>query len=287
MDSSQPNVFVVNEADTGTVAYNWKSGTRTVVSSRPFNVCGPRGLLYANTENGPVRYSLSEPQGRPIAHLPTHVAQDGSLQVYSLAASQLWASQDGGLTWKQVTTPDKAKFESVAACDADARSIYALTSQNPSSNSPPGAGTASGRFYVFSSDAGQTWEMRRAAYQSDPEQTLEDNVVPMPGIAAPCDMVLGVVKFKGDSPVKGGGRIFALSSDGARSFHRVGEYSYGKTTELVYTPGGIVRMYRPSGYDSWMIDRSTDGGVSWQPVERQGLSIHIAAARGVPGSIFQ
>jgi hypothetical protein len=80
-DATQPNVAFVNETSSGTVAYNWSSGQRTVVNSRPFTLCGPQGLLFADgAQDTAWRFSSMDPEGRAIAHNPTHVAQDGTLQ---------------------------------------------------------------------------------------------------------------------------------------------------------------------------------------------------------------
>src|SRR5207253_6825072 len=91
MDASHPHIFFYNEGGTGTIAYNWAQGTKTVISARLFAICGPRGLLYSPTEQGAWRFSLDDTSGRAIDHLPTHVSQDGSLQVYAFEGSNLWA----------------------------------------------------------------------------------------------------------------------------------------------------------------------------------------------------
>src|SRR5439155_8497825 len=109
MDWQHPHTFFVNEAD-GTVAYDWVTKHRTVVNRRSFMVCGPRGLLFAGTgsDQGAWRYSLDDPVGRAIDHMPMQVAHDGSLAVYSYPQGNaklvsgrfpFWFSADGGLTW--------------------------------------------------------------------------------------------------------------------------------------------------------------------------------------------
>src|SRR5947209_1110545 len=80
---------------------------------------------------------------RRIERLPTHVAHDGSAQVYHLDAAQvsptgklqqasrLWASADGGLTWQERGQQFQGHVESLAVAEADAHVLYALTVDRP------------------------------------------------------------------------------------------------------------------------------------------------------------
>src|SRR5207253_2935771 len=70
-DSLQPNVLLVsNDLDNiGTVAYNWATGTRTVISPHHYDYesCSPNGLLYSSLspydprEDRAWRFSTSDP----------------------------------------------------------------------------------------------------------------------------------------------------------------------------------------------------------------------------------
>ena len=86
-DPQHPTVVIIADGTAGTVAYDWRTGQRTVLNSRPFSVCGPNGLMYGyqGTEGRPGEYGTDEPMlgfslddhsGRLIDHTVTNVAMD-------------------------------------------------------------------------------------------------------------------------------------------------------------------------------------------------------------------
>src|SRR5262249_44807622 len=130
-DSTQPEIVLIAD-ESGTSAYNRVSGQRTLLNERPFQLCGPGDLLFAiDPASGTAwRFSVSDPHGRSFAHAPSHIAQDGTAQVYSLghptktSPGHLWASADGGLTWQERGQQFGGRIESLALAEVDARAIY-------------------------------------------------------------------------------------------------------------------------------------------------------------------
>jgi hypothetical protein len=252
-DSSRPQVLLVNEDPLGTVAYNWATGARIVVNRRRFDVCGPRGVLFAGLSNGPAwRFSLDDPAGRPTDHLPTDVAADGTLQVYSAPAfaDRLWASSDGGLTWTEHVTPEAAS--STAVYGADARVLYRAGSK-----------------IFFSPDAGQTWEERGKLETPAKSYYTENRVRFVPGGPGSVNLLMLEIirRANGSHSI---GYAMQLSHDGGQSFQQVVVPGGSDTLEepsLAYTASGaILRLQGEEIRQSSPphLSHSTDGGLTWQ-----------------------
>ncbi|NTU85238.1 MAG: hypothetical protein HGA45_38765 [Chloroflexales bacterium] len=70
------------------------------------------------------RSDLADGTATTITHAPTHVAADGTVQLYALYAhGRLWASPDGGLTWQRRGQRLAGKVTSLTVSAADARAI--------------------------------------------------------------------------------------------------------------------------------------------------------------------
>ena len=249
-DSSRPQVLLVNEDPLGTVAYNWATGARTVINRRHFDVCGPRGVLFAGLSGGPAwRFSLDDPAGRPTEHLPTHVAADGTLQVYSAPAfaDRLWASSDGGLTWTERTTPEAAS--STAVYGADARVLYRVGSK-----------------ILFSPDAGQTWEERGQPESPSRSYYTENRLRFVPGTGPANLLILETIRrASGSNSI---GYQMNLSGDGGRSFQGVvgSVGSQTRASSLASTAGGAILRLNDQDIRRGAplhLSRSTDGGRNW------------------------
>ena len=167
LDATHANTILVAEADTGTVAYDWVTGHRTAVNSHILTGCGPNGVVYAAAPgaegDGPAwRFSLDDRGGVQMPRTPTHLAQDGTDQVYTLdglaafgeGVGRLWASADGGLTWAERGTQFNGQIESLAVAPADAGHLTITVVDRHAYPAPS--------FYTLyvSPDAGRTWEPR-------------------------------------------------------------------------------------------------------------------------------
>src|SRR4051794_6874628 len=110
-DATQPGVLLMSISlasslgPAGSYALETEANRATRFSDRQFALCSETtGLLFTTdgTTNAPIRFSRSDPAGRPIAHNPTYLAADDTAIAYSFDAGNtgvLWASTDGGLTW--------------------------------------------------------------------------------------------------------------------------------------------------------------------------------------------
>lgn len=267
-DATQAN-FILLPEPAGTVAYNWRTGERKVVSPLRFERCGPAGLLYAwDAARGlAYRFSLADPSERTGTYMPTHVAEDGSLQVYSIGYTGrdvnrlLWASSDGGLTWQergqQFAIGTKRQ---ILLSQADARAIYMLVAE------PLPQPQGRYRYSIhFSSDAGENWQQRWE--QSVDRQSVEPSfgLERIPG-PTPVDMLVLTISYGGGSS---GLTQVHLSSDGARTFRLIGQRGLinqamnGGYVQLVHTDAALLRLTWNT--DAPPLSASTDGGRSWQP----------------------
>jgi hypothetical protein len=143
LDGTQPNVLLISNKfedawRTGTYTYNWVTGQKTLINTRPFDKCNQNnGLLYAANPNSQSAWLFSSrnPGGQLIQYMPSDFAQDGTLQVYSLlkdAATQsyrLYASHDGGRNWYESRQDFDGQLTNIAVNVADGRAIYALATE--------------------------------------------------------------------------------------------------------------------------------------------------------------
>ncbi|MDQ5825080.1 MAG: hypothetical protein M3441_12870 [Chloroflexota bacterium] len=288
MDTRQPYTFYVYEANQGTFAYNWRTNQRTLLSTRWFNVCGPRGLLYHQTPEGIVwRFSSEDPQGRVIERIPTHVAHDGSLQVYSYKLENgqrvLRSSADGGLTWEQRMPPGGFNFASnLVVSEADAQVLHVAVLAVAAPAQPGQSGQPTGLLST-SFDGGRTWRAG-SRLQHDPGiYRLE----PMPGATAPDNLLLHVGEMEGTGAPGFFGTATTLLQDNGQT---VDEIFLGRNTSkahirFVYAPQGIFRLFSEPGDQRASFDLSIDNGRTWGKVSG-APSGEFAAAKGVPGMLF-
>jgi photosystem II stability/assembly factor-like uncharacterized protein len=292
-DATRPNMVLVADDNAGTVAFDWTTGARTVVNSRPFTLCGPNGLLFAGDRPaGPGwRFSLDDPTGQAIAHLPGRAAQDGSNRVYALElvsptgpAARLWASADGGLTWEQKNGPPTGSLESIAVAPADGRLLYGVAVEVA-----PGGVT----YVIYASpDGGTTWEQRaRRAGPSNPAGPIPYwSVEAIPGRAAPA----GTIVLVSNTGTGGSSSVsqVAISDDGGRTFVEAGSRGLNATVQLVYTNNGILRL--ASDPYNYTLARSTDGGRTWlvlaspipPPAAYAGEPVMLDIAQAAPANVF-
>ncbi|GAB4208823.1 MAG: hypothetical protein OHK0022_38920 [Roseiflexaceae bacterium] len=160
IDGSRPNTVVVNQL-AGAVAFDWNTGVRTTLGSLRFDRCGLDGTLYSADEGGVAgwRFSLAEPGVREIEHAVTHTAEDGSGWVYSLTPDgrgqvRLWASPDGGLTWRERAQQFADTIDRLVVAPTDGRSLYLLTIDR--NRRTPGGMLSYA--IQYSPDGGATWQ---------------------------------------------------------------------------------------------------------------------------------
>jgi hypothetical protein len=124
VDPTRPNTIVVPQED-GAYAYDGTVGpsSRRRLNGVALRFCSrASGLIYGELAGQPVRFSLAAPDPRPIAHLPTHLAEDSSLWAYAFGEpGHLWASPDGGATWQDRVVDPAGRVLSLTAAAADAR----------------------------------------------------------------------------------------------------------------------------------------------------------------------
>jgi hypothetical protein len=293
-DTTRPNVVLVADDDAGTVAFDWTTGTRTVVNSRPFTLCGPNGLLFAGDRPaGPGwRYSLDDPAGRAIAHLPAPGAYDASGNTfYSVELvsptgppARLWASVDGGLTWQQKSGSPTGSLESIAVAPADGRLLYGVAVEV----APDGV-----TYVIYASnDGGATWEERsRQPGPSDPHSPIPYwSLEPISGRAAPT----GTIVLVSNTGIGGSSNVslVSISDDGGRTFRQAGSRGLNSTVQLAYTNNGILRLV--SDPYNYTLARSTDGGHNWAPLASPipppaayaGEPVMLDVAETAPANVF-
>jgi hypothetical protein len=266
-DRSHPGVVFVAAPD-GTVAYDWQTGTRTVLSQHAFDRCGPGGLLFDVPDqdgamfDGPAwRFHTADHTSTMIAHAPTHVAADGSLQLYALHDDgHLWASADGGTTWQRRGQQLAGKLTSLAVGATDVRAIYVLTIQGTRVAAPEHIIT----IYTisFSPDGGRTWSLR-ATRQLDslvPANERYLSIATLPGATTPAGTIQLVIRagITPSTPSQ-----YLVSVDGARSFRAVGSGSGYNPLTLVHTGDAILRISGGAYGAHTQLARSRDGGQTW------------------------
>ncbi len=266
-DNSHPGVVFVAAPD-GTVAYNWQTGARMVLSQHAFDRCGPGGLLFDVPDqqgapfDGPTwRFNTADRTSTMLAHAHTHVAADGSLQLYALHDDgHLWASADGGTTWQRRGQQLAGKLTSLAVGAVDARAIYALAIQSTRQAAPEHNITA--YTISFSPDAGRTWALRATRQLDSPVPANERylGIATLPGNSAPADTLQLVIR-EGITPSTPS--QYLASVDGARTFRAVGSGSGYNPLTLVHTGESILRITGGGYGGRTQLARSRDGGLTW------------------------
>lgn len=277
---TQPNDTV----SVGSYAYDWTTGERKLLNDLPFARCNPaNGMMYgqegdagASEVAATFLFSSRDPQPRRIAHMPTHLAKDGTLAVYSLE-NVLWASADGGVTWRERPLPATAAAMSMAVAAADGRALYLVARVEQAD-----AGTSHYTVY-FSPDAGASWQQR----SSDVALSDFSHVPPTVSIdtfssrATPIDLVQLYVSVSTSSRYSS--TSILLSSDGGRTFRTAATSGAYERGQLLHTSAGIVRFSGTTSVDESgaqpRLERSTDGGATWQ-----GLSLPFTVRNQPPVS---
>jgi hypothetical protein len=271
---AQPGVLFAAE-DAGTFAYNWLTGTRTLLSQRAFNMCGPNGLLFAvpgrdvASPDGPTpRLNTIDGTETTVAHAPTAVAADGSMRVYALHDDgRLWASADGGTTWSQRGQGVPGRLTAVAPSAADAGAIYAVAVQHPPAR--PGQDMIEASYTIFfSPDAGMRWEPRFTGQISGMPAVIDQRVrlLPISGQRVPVDM-LHLVIWDGSISPSSHSQHF-VSADGARTFMDIGDSSgFGNSINLAHTGTNLLRYVVGRYGGGAELARLAEDRRTWQPVE--------------------
>jgi hypothetical protein len=233
-DATRPNTLLLAISSAasssgqtpGTYSVNWISGQQTKFSNLIFEACDPyNGLLFGRVNpNQPgnwMRFSLSDPAGKPVEHLPNGFASDGSLRVYGLESSthKLWASSDDGLTWQERSPdlPGTAVLQDIFVSPVNAQVIYVLV-QDKQLTAPFENSTFS---IYFSTDAGQHWERH---YQSNDKFFdffgAGASFASLPGYTAPVGTVL--LSFRSSGGPSSSETILLASTDEGHTFNQVG-----------------------------------------------------------------
>ncbi len=282
-DQKNPHVFYTYERDAGTFAYNWETGQRNLLTPS-YAACGPRGLLYAQTPTGVQIISLESPVGTPIDRLPTHIASDGSLQVYSVPG--LWSSSDGGVTWREsggACCSTLNDLNSLIVTEADARSIYEVSPGRDLKGNPAPP------TLMYSSDAGATWQARGPANPIVGESPDGTFWASLPGPNAPTSLLLHTQIYYGTSTsVKSARREVYFSNDGGISLatEALGTNGYGDRLVPLYTGSGLLRYVRDKFTLKVQLQLSSDRGNTWQTLNSPTPIADMAAPNGVPGDVF-
>ena len=268
-DATQPTALVVGSSTTsnlgppGTYTLDWHTGRATRLSAIAATDCNPEnGLLFATdpTTEATVRFTVQAPAAIPIAHRPTFVAVDGSLQVYAYSypahdgdASRLWASADGGLTWQERILPEPTSG-SISISGADPHAIY--WTANTYSHLRNELHYA----IYFSPDAGATWD-KRAEATIPSSGFVAVSAYFLAGPLAPLNTVeIGITN---GIPGSNGASTIYLSTDGARTFAQVGYIAIAAETRLLQVPEGILRLQAGNG-QNYNLAISPDAGHSWE-----------------------
>jgi len=283
-DATQPDTLLfVQQSILGTYSYNLNTKRQSLISPASFTTCNQTtGQLYQQPDDDGFGYpgtqpttgfvlSSREPNLRTIAHFPTHLAQDGTLQLYALNQNsatdwKLYASPDNGYNWQERTQPFMSGPTSVSlkVSPVDGRAIYALAIYGRGVNNPLAK-------YViyFSPDAGATWEKRQEKAENKPGELPDALISVLSGNTTPTNM-LELHLASGYSGSHGGSIVYT-SNDGARTFNQAGarDFTFGiDLIHLSHTNEGIVKFNgKGDTSDNYFnLTLSTDGGKSWQPL---------------------
>lgn len=268
----------------GTVAHNWRTGESKLVSALQIEAAGSDGTLYGlGAGNSPHRFTLADPAGAPIEQRPTHIAEDGTAQVYALSGGRLWYSADAARTWQERSLP--AAFESVTLAYADARVLYGLVVTGRTGGS---ADTVTYEIYA-SQDAGATWDRRMGgtavgAWTGGPRFTL---VAPQT-VATP----VGTLVFYVDPGYPGSSNQVQVytTNDGAQTLNQQPANGLGSWSQYTHSHEGIVRI-STFGY-GYSLTLSRDGGRTWENLARTPNGarlvslVGLAVAPSAPANIF-
>ena len=189
--------------------------------------------------------------------MPTHIAEDGSNQVYTLHVDgpnrgRFSASADGGLTWRLRGQQFGGLIRQLVVSPADARALYVLV-RKPVTES-------SGDYTIFySADEGATWT-QRAAERIEGEGFASVWLETFPGPSAPVAMLLRQKSFGSGS---NGYRTTERSIDGGATFREVARNGRDRGAQIFRTNLGLLRLNRILyGYT---LEASGDNGGAWQP----------------------
>jgi photosystem II stability/assembly factor-like uncharacterized protein len=267
LDGRHPGVVFV-AAPEGTVAYDWQTGARTILSQHGFDRCGSNALLFdvpdqdGVTFDGPTwRFNTDDRSATTVAHAPTHFAADGSLQLYALHDDgRLWASPDGGTTWRRRDQQLAGRLASLAVSAVDARAIYVLAIQGTRQVAPEHIVTT--YTISFSPDAGRTWALC-ATRQLDslvPANERYLAIATLPGATAPVDTIQLVIRagITPSTPIQ-----YLVAVDGARTFREVGSESGYNPLTLMHSGDAILRVTGGTYGGRAQLARSRDGGQTW------------------------
>jgi len=301
-DALQPNVLLVSESrgTKGTFAYNWVTGQRTLLYKNGFDnyyisaTCSENtGLLFQGIQgqDDGVRYSSADPQGVKVAYVPTHLATDGTLQMYSLRQDKLLSSSDGGLTWLERGQQFHPKIADLLVSDPDARAIYIMVVD-------PNLDTHRAVYTVyFSPDAGATWEKRYSRdgfYGGDEWRigTFEFSFWTLDGRATSTNTLMLASRIPGRSYESG--YELSLSNDGGRTFNEVGKVGpiFGSPTfQLFQNSNSFFRIFYNGVKDAAAANqpafaRSDDGGKTWQALNLPVSRPMLLQPKNAPASFF-
>ena len=274
VDGSQPSTLVLNRIvkqgenyspSLGSAfAFNWSTGVTTRLNDHPFDFCTESGYYYTygNGQLDALRYSLAEPEGRPIQYMPDNAGVGGSQWVYAgprMDNGRLFASSDAGLTWQERFLPFPDKLINITVMPGDGRSIYAAALVGGgTTNSSGGVRYA----IYFSANGGESWEKRLEDTAYVDIRYIQQQFQ-LKSVSSRAGGVDTFIMAQGVGVAGSGAHIdYYLSTDGGRSFNMIGSSGLGLGVRVVKTQHGLVRLVKtPYGFT---FSNSSDGGKSWQ-----------------------
>lgn len=300
-DTTRPNTLYLSDYRSGTYYYNWADGQQTLLNSRTFDLCGPNGQLYAyqdpkdadfksyymdgRPKDAPgIRFSKDEPAGKNIDHTPTHTAQDGSNQVYSLGigsdkVGRLWYSSDGGLNWVERGQQFNGFIKDLVVSAASGRAIYITVVES----FERGSDYTQKYSIYFSNDAGVTWEKRSESkfnygYDTFSYFTLYN----LPGQTASVDTLM-YYDVTGPKPYS----LYKVSFDGGRIFQFVTTGYISHYSRIANTNKGLVLAEVNTFTGDATLKISTDQTKTWQDLKTpEGRVRDLWTAPAAPDNLF-
>lgn len=276
-DYNRPNVLYISVTDpnmtagvftrTGTFAFNWKSGEKSLFNESPFSFCDEQNATFYNIlpeSYKATRFTVSTPATQTVERTPFYSAQDGSRVLYSTVnfgqGSDFYFSLSEGLSWIKRTPPTTSKpTASVFVAANDSRTAYWLSCPNTS-------GSAGCGLY-YSPNSGGNWEKRA---DLDSLQQTVMSLKPLPGFNVPAGhfLIEGLITSR---------RSLFYTTNSGKTFKSVGGHYIASSPSskrpseniaLFMSDEGLLRFGKyETGY---ALELSEDDGQTWQ---ERGLPI--------------
>lgn len=308
IDRTHAHTLIVVGKDSGTIAYDWQTGHRTLLAPLAATECAPDGRLYqvdtSRSDREPTIRRLDNSTPQVVQQVPDRVGPDGRLYAYPARANAehsptfvSFSSVDGGTTWEEHDLDLGGRLKNYAIAQADGRVVYVLAAKTDSSLGGLTYETLGYLLYA-TADGGDTWELRNQGvlpYITADVQTGDGPTSPVTWVQLHTYQTMGP-----DAGLK----TLQLSQDGGRTFKRLDDNpnlpsGISRNAQLIHPQNSVLlfnMQYSGSGHDirfsSWSLDRSPDEGATWEqltgfPIAHPGeAGARLWVAEAAPTNVF-